>query len=88
MLTQTMYGMSRHPAIYESLKNLIQVISIEIQSNKITMTPAIGDLSPKKTIDHKALRISCSKNITRAGFTPLLFNPLRHTRKAAIPIRR
>lgn len=59
-----------------------------IQSTEITTSPARGDLKPKKTTDHKALRISWTANTVRAILTCRLFNPLRHTRKADIPMRK
>ena len=85
-LTHRIYGISRIPAVIDTLAKLSIVNSIAIHKITITISPAIGDLSPKKATDQKALRINCVVNIIRAILTFGSLNPTRHTRKADIPI--
>ena len=55
-LTHRMYGMSNVPAIADTLKKLRMVSNIAIHKTAITMSPTKGDLSPKKTTDHRMLK--------------------------------
>jgi len=54
----------------------------------ITITPASGDSKPKKTIDHKAFRINCTRKTISATLLSRLSNPLRQMINADIPISR
>jgi hypothetical protein len=85
-LTHRMYGISKIPAIIDTFMELSIVNSIATQKTTITMRPAIGDLSPKKATDQKALRTNCIMNIVKAILTFGSLNPTLHTRKADIPI--
>jgi hypothetical protein len=64
------------------------VIKIAIHKITMTMSPVIGDLRPKNTGDHNALRINCIANIINAYFTPGVFRPSRQIRNADTPIRK
>jgi hypothetical protein len=85
-LTHRIYGISRIPAVIDTFVELSIVKNIATQRITITMRPAIGDLSPKKATDQKALRINCIMNMIKAILTFGSLNPPRHTRKADIPI--
>jgi hypothetical protein len=85
-LTHRIYGISRIPAVIDTFMELSIVNSIATHKITITMRPAIGDLSPKKVTDQKALRTSCIMNITKATFTFGSLSPTLHTRNADTPI--
>ena len=54
----------------------------------ITMSPARGDLNPKKTTDHKTFTINWTVKTVSAILTGRFLTLLRQTRNAAIPMRR
>jgi hypothetical protein len=57
-LTHRMYGRRRSPAVLEILRQYWIVSRMATHRRAISMSPRRGDLSPKKTTDHKVLRIS------------------------------
>lgn len=63
------------------------VAKIASQRAIISTKAAPGLCRPKKRIDQREFRTSWMIKITKAPLTPLLFNPLRQTKKAATPIK-
>jgi len=63
------------------------VTNMAIHRIEITINPYRGDSRPKKTTDHKAFRINCTRKTISAVLTWRFSNPLRQTRNAAVPIR-
>jgi len=61
-------------------------MKMAIQSTKIMMNPARGDLSPKKAADHNVFRTNWMQKRMRAFFTYGCLKPLCHTRKNATPM--
>lgn len=59
---------------------------IEIHNKMIITSPPEIDCIPKKTIDQSKLRISCTMNKVKAGFTKALPVPSFHTINSEIPI--
>jgi hypothetical protein len=65
-LTHKMYGRRSRAAAFEIPKKLLIVKRMAIQRRTMSMSPKRGDLSPKKAIDQKALRINWIKKKNRA----------------------
>ena len=68
------------------MKNFIIVNRIANQRMMISMKAHNGDLSPKKRIDQKVFKTSCTAKKRRAIFTFWSFRLFCQTRKRDIPI--
>jgi len=80
ILTQIMYGIRRVPAHPETLKEVIIVANMSNHKMIIVITPPPFDLIPKKMIDQRAFKTSCTQKKIKASKTPSLVNPFYQTK--------
>ena len=76
------YGYGQ-PAGRAILKKARMVSAIMIHMAIMSINAKAGECMPKKSIDHRKLKISWMKNKLRAGFDE---GPASHTRQAAMAI--
>lgn len=86
-LTHKIYGTKSHAAGLDILAKAIIVVRIASQRKTISMSAPPGLCRPKKIIDQRVFKTSCTRNIPRAIFTSLDSNPFFHTKNAATPMR-
>jgi len=68
-LTQSMYGISRTPATFDTFMKFRIVNNMSIQRIEISINPARGDLSPKNAADQSTLKTSWTAKMRRPFLT-------------------